>query len=179
MPKKCILVLGGARSGKSQFAQELAGKLGRKVLFVATGEARDEEMRARITQHQKDRPKSWRTLEAPTKLDKQIEEKTGAAQVVIIDCLTLLISNLMGDDPDYAKAEESIVYEIKQLVACMDKLNPTFIVVSNEVGLGLVPENKVGRTYRDLMGKVNQLIAQYADEVYLMVAGIPVKVKEK
>ena len=179
MSKKCIFVLGGARSGKSQFAQELAGKLGNKVLFVATGEARDEDMHARIAQHQKDRPKSWRTLEAPTKLGKQIEKKALDAQVVIIDCLTLLVSNLLGDNPDYAKVEKKVISEIKHLVACMDKLNPTFIVVSNEVGLGLVPENKLGRTYRDLMGKVNRIIAQHADEVYLMVAGMPVSVKKE
>ena len=179
MSKKCIFILGGARSSKSQFAQDLAGKLGRKVLFVATGEALDEEMQARITEHKKNRPKSWRTLEATTNIGKQIEKQANDAHVIIIDCLTLLISNLLGDNPDYANAEIKVLSEIKQLVACMDKLNATFIVVSNEVGMGLVPDNKTGRIYRDLLGKVNQHIAQHADEVYLMVAGIPVCVKKE
>ena len=98
MAGKCIFILGGARSGKSRFAQELAGKLGHKVLFIATGEPLDEEMQARIDQHKKIRPKSWRTLEIPTNIGKRLEEEIGDAEVVIVDCLTLLISNLLGDE---------------------------------------------------------------------------------
>ena len=177
MAEKSIFVLGGARSGKSCFAQDLAGKLGNKVLFVATGEALDEEMKARISQHQEARPESWRTLEASTNTGKQIEKRIGDAEVGIIDCLTLLVSNLLGDKPDYERAEEQLTSEINELIACMNKLNASFIIVSNEVGMGLVPENKLGRTYRDLLGKANQVIAQRVDEVYFMVAGLPVKVK--
>ena len=177
MAEKCVFILGGARSGKSRFAQELAGEPGSKVLFVATGEALDEEMKARIDQHKKGRPESWRTLEASTNIGKQIEKHIGDADVVIIDCLTLLVSNLLGDEPDYAKSEGQLTTEITALIACMDKLNASFIIVSNEVGMGLVPETKLGRMYRDLLGKANQLIAQRADEVSLMVAGLPIKVK--
>ena len=177
MDKKCVLILGGARSGKSSFAQELAKKLGDKVLFIATGEALDEEMQSRIEQHQKDRPKSWRTLETPSDLGPQIEKHIGDNKVVIIDCLTLLVSNLLGNESDYARAESRVTAEIDGLIACTRKVNAHFIIVSNEVGLGIVPENKTARIYRDLLGKANQLLAQRADEVYYMVAGIPVKIK--
>ncbi len=177
MANKCIFILGGARSGKSLFAQELAKKQSKKVLFVATGEALDEEMQARISQHKKVRPRSWRTLEIPLNIGKHIEKQFGDAEVVIIDCLTLLISNLLGNKLDYPQVEKQAMAEISQLIACMDRLDASFIIVSNEVGLGLVPETKLGRFYRDLLGKVNQILAQHADEVYFMVAGIPAKVK--
>ena len=177
MAEKSIFVLGGARSGKSCFAQNLAGKLGNKVLFVATGEALDEEMKARISQHQEARPESWRTLEASTNTGKQIEKRISDAEVVIIDCLTLLVSNLLGDELDYPEAEKHVMAEMDELVACMDRLAASFIIVSNEVGMGLVPETRLGRLYRDLLGKANQFVAQHASEVYFMVAGIPITVK--
>ncbi len=177
MTKKCILVLGGARSGKSRFAQELAGKLGNKVLFIATGEPLDEEMQARIDEHKKARPKSWRTLELPTNIGRQLEVDIGDADVVIIDCLTLLVCNRLGDELDYLKAEKQVMAEINELVSCTDKLDASFIIVSNEVGVGLVPETKLGRIYRDILGKANQLVAQHANEVYFIVAGIPAKIK--
>ena len=177
MAEKCIFILGGARSGKSCYAQELAGKLGTRVLFVATGEALDEEMQARIDEHRKARPGSWRTLEIATGIGKQIEKQIGDAGVVIMDCLTLLVSNLLGDKLDYPTAEKRVMVEMKQLVACINRLDASFIIVSNEVGMGLVPETRLGRLYRDLLGKANQLIAQHASEVYSMVAGIPIRVK--
>ena len=177
MAKKCILVLGGARSGKSHFAQELADKLGKKVLFVATGEALDGEMKARIKQHQESRPQSWQTLEAPTNLAQQIERHLGDSSIIVIDCITLLVSNLLGDEPDYVGAESNITVAINALITCMDKLDASFIIVSNEVGLGIVPENKSARIYRDLLGKANQFLAQNIDEVYLMVASIELRIK--
>ena len=177
MAKKTILILGGARSGKSHFAQELASRLSDKVLFVATGEALDTEMQARIEEHRKARPKSWRTLEISTDIGKRIEKQVSDAEVVIIDCLTLLISNLLKDEPDYLEAERRVTAEINLLISCIGKLDASFIIVSNEVGMGLVPENKLGRIYRDLLGKANQLIAQQVTDVHLMVAGIPTKVK--
>jgi len=177
LAKKYILILGGVRSGKSRFAQELAEKLSNKVLFIATGEPLDEEMQARIEEHKKARPKSWRTLEIPTNIGKQLEIEIGDTEVVIIDCLTLLVSNQLGEELDYLKAEKRVLAEINELIACMDKLNTSFIIVSNEVGTGLVPETRLGRLYRDLLGKANQLIAQRANEVYFTIAGIPVKIK--
>lgn len=177
MAKKCIFILGGVRSGKSRFAQELAGKLSHKVLFVATGEPRDEEMQARIDEHKKARPRNWRTLELPSNVGQQLESDIGDAQVVIIDCLTLLVANQLGDDPDYLKAEKRVRAEVDGLIAVIDRLNASFIIVSNEVGMGLVPANKLGRFYRDVLGKAHQLIAQRASEVYFMIAGIPMKIK--
>jgi adenosylcobinamide kinase/adenosylcobinamide-phosphate guanylyltransferase len=172
------LILGGARSGKSRFAQELAAKLGKKVLFVATGEPLDEEMRTRIDTHKKSRPIGWRTLEAPTSVARALRGKIGDAEVVIIDCITLLVSNLMGDeDTDVGIWEEKVSVEIKSLLALLKKSKANFIIVSNEVGLGLVPTTPIGRAYRDILGMANQMLARNADEVYLMVAGIPVILK--
>jgi adenosylcobinamide kinase/adenosylcobinamide-phosphate guanylyltransferase len=186
LDKRRILILGGARSGKSWFAQELAGKISKKVLFVATAEALDEDMRVRIKKHQSQRPPSWRTFEVSTGIAARIEEKVYDSEVVLIDCLTLLVSNLLlGNDrgfselcqTDVAETENRIVAEVDSLIKLMQKANATFILVSNEVGLGLVPDNSVGRAYRDLLGRANQLLAQHVDEVYFMVAGIPMKVK--
>ena len=177
MSKKCILILGGARSGKSQFAQNLASELSERVLFVATGEAGDEEMHSRIEEHKKSRPRIWRTLEAPARVGKKIRAQIGNADVAIIDCVTMLISNLLVGEGDDKYKERQITTEIGQLIKCIDKLGITFIIVSNEVGLGLVPENRLGRFYRDILGKVNQLLAQRADEIYFMVSGIQVKIK--
>lgn len=179
MAKQLTLLLGGARSGKSYYAQQLATKLGGNVLFVATGEALDEEMEARIAEHRKDRPQNWRTLEIPTGVGKGIERQIGDAQVVLIDCLTLLISNLLRGEPDYPEAENRVIAEINELIAVMDRLDASFVIVSNEVGMGLVPETKLGRIYRDLLGKANQLLASHATEVYLMVACLPVQVKRQ
>ena len=177
MAKKTILVLGGARSGKSRFAQELAKKLGSQVLFIATGEPLDDEMEARIEEHKKSRPDTWRTLEIPTDIGNRLEKEIGNAEVAIIDCLSLLVCNCMGDELDYQKAEKKVLAEIDGFIPCMNRLNTSFIIVSNEVGMGLVPDNKLGRFYRDLLGKANQLIAQHADEVYFMMTGIPMKIK--
>jgi adenosylcobinamide kinase/adenosylcobinamide-phosphate guanylyltransferase len=177
LAKQIILLLGGARSGKSHYAQQLAAELGKKVLFVATGEGLDEEMKSRIAEHKKDRPQNWRTLEIPTGVGKGIEKQIGDAEVVVIDCITLLISNLLRGEPDYPEAEKIIKAEINKLIAAMDKLNASFVIVSNEVGMGLVPETKLGRVYRDLLGKANQLLAGHATEVYLMLACLPVQVK--
>lgn len=177
MAKQCIFLLGGARSGKSHYAQELAGKLGNKVLFVATAEPLDDEMQTRIDKHKRSRPKSWRTIEAPVDIGRHIERQINNAEVIIIDCLTLLSSNILADSSGYLEAEEYVLNEITQLIACMDRLDASFIIISNEVGMGLVPENKLGRIYRDILGKINQLVARYATEVYFMAAGIPIKIK--
>jgi adenosylcobinamide kinase/adenosylcobinamide-phosphate guanylyltransferase len=177
LAKQIILLLGGARSGKSHYAQQLAGELGSKVLFVATGEALDDEMEARIAEHRKSRPGNWRTLEITTGIGKKIEKQIGDAEVVVIDCITLLISNLLRGEPENKAAEKIVRAEINELINTMDRLDACFIIVSNEVGMGLVPENKLSRIYRDLLGKANQLLASDATEVYLMLACLPVQVK--
>ncbi len=171
-------ILGGARSGKSRYAQELAARLGRRVLYVATAEALDEEMNSRIEAHKKSRPFTWRTLEAQTDVAKAISSEIGDAEVVVLDCLTLLISNLRGrDSTDIETWEKRVTAELETLISLME-VNPShFIIVSNEVSLGLVPPNPLGRAYRDILGLANQMLAKHAEEVYFMVAGIPIPLK--
>ncbi|NLL90717.1 MAG: bifunctional adenosylcobinamide kinase/adenosylcobinamide-phosphate guanylyltransferase [Dehalococcoidales bacterium] len=173
----CILITGGARAGKSSFAQKLAAESGGKVLFVATAEARDEDMRRRIEKHQKSRPSNWKTLESPSEVAKAISQNGGEYEVVVIDCITMLVSNVMLAADDEETAESAVINEIEALIKAMQTKPSAFIVVSNEVGLGIVPDNELSRNYRDLLGRANQLMAQYADEVYFMVAGIPVKIR--
>lgn len=185
LEKRCILILGGARSGKSRFAQKLAAEFGERVLYVATGEAGDEEMRQRIDRHRRNRPPSWRTLEVPTNVGRRIWEEIGGAQVVVLDCLTLLVSNVIGEhtalgapeEVDASLFEERLDLELYELMEAINSVRASCIMVSNEVGLGLVPANRLGRFYRDLLGKVNQALAERADQVYLMVAGIPLQLK--
>lgn len=183
---KSILITGGARSGKSTFARELALKSGEPVLFVATAEAGDEEMRQRIEKHRKERPATWATLEVRRRVGSHILKRIGPARTVVLDCVTLLVHNVLmhysdpaGERIEAPLVEEAVVAEIRELITCIDKVEASFIMVTNEVGLGLVPANNVGRLYRDLLGKANQMLAQHADEVYLMVAGIPVLIKAR
>ena len=181
---KNILITGGARSGKSRFAQELALRSGKPVFFVATASAGDEEMQQRIEEHRRTRPATWRTLEVTTHVGNEISQKIGGAQVVIVDCITLLVNNIFsqyanqsGERIDASLVEKEVTNEVSELVECINRIDASFIVVTNEVGTGLVPANQMGRVYRDLLGKANQLLAQQADEVYLMVAGLPVPIK--
>jgi adenosylcobinamide kinase/adenosylcobinamide-phosphate guanylyltransferase len=181
---KSTLIIGGARSGKSRFAQETAAKTGKAVLFVATAEAGDEEMRQRIEAHRKARPSAWKTLEVTTHVGSQISQNMGNTQTVILDCITMLINNVFqqhtrddNKDLDAVHIEKEVDEEIGELIKCMERSDADFIIVSNEVGLGLVPADPMSRLFRDLLGKANQMLAQHIDEVILMVAGIPVKVK--
>ena len=177
---RLILVLGGARSGKSTFAQQLAQELGgESVLFVATAEPGDQEMRRRIEKHRRERPSGWRTLEVPRDVGSAIRKHAGDARVVLVDCLTVLVSNLLTDasDPFAPEVEAQVVAEAEGLIICATGLSGHLIVVSNEVGLGLVPPNPLGRAYRDLLGRANQLLARSAAEVHFLVAGIPMKIK--
>ena len=174
------MITGGAHSGKSRFAQELAVKLGEPVLFVATAEAGDEEMKQRIDKHRKERPADWRTLEVTTRIGNGIKQSIGGEQVVIVDCITLLVNNIFsqyGGDNNERIIEEKVIAEINELIRCIEQVEATFIIVTNEVGLGLVPVNKTGRLYRDFLGKANQMLARHASEVYFMVAGLPMRVK--
>jgi adenosylcobinamide kinase / adenosylcobinamide-phosphate guanylyltransferase len=181
MAGELILVLGGARSGKSGQAQKLALELGgADVLYVATAQPLDEEMRTRVAAHQADRPSGWQTLEAPTLRGVALAEELGRARVVLVDCVTLLVSNALlaaGPDPSSPKAEAAVEGEIAALLDARLCSSAIWIVVSNEVGLGLVPDNVLGRVYRDMLGRVNRRLAAQADRVLLMVAGIPMRVK--
>jgi adenosylcobinamide kinase / adenosylcobinamide-phosphate guanylyltransferase len=178
---RLLLVLGGARSGKSAYAQRLAQELGGDdVLFVATAEAWDEDMAQRIARHQQERPAPWRTLETPRQVGQAIALHLHDTAVILVDCLTLLVSNTLlhcGASPDAAAAEAAVQEEVAALVEACQTTVATCIVVSNEVGLGLVPDNPLGRLYRDLLGRANQALAARAEAVYFMVAGLPVDVK--
>lgn len=175
MPKELILLLGGARSGKSRLALRLAAQRG-DVLFVATAEALDDEMRTRIAAHRRERPATWTTLEEPVDLPAALAHLAPSVATVVLDCLTLWVSNrlLLQADP---AADATILAETERLLDRYAGGTATWIVVSNEVGLGLVPDTELGRRYRDILGEVNQRFAQRADRVLLMVAGLPVDLK--
>ena len=150
------------------------------MLFVATAEARDDEMRQRIEAHKANRPSSWTTLETPTDIGENIRENVQNNKVVLLDCITLLVNaifNKFGENLDEKEIEEAVIKEIDELIDCMKNLDNDFIIVTNEVGLGLVPANEAGRFYRDILGKANSILAAACDQVYLMVSGLPVKVK--
>jgi adenosylcobinamide kinase / adenosylcobinamide-phosphate guanylyltransferase len=178
---KSTLITGGTRSGKSRLAFEMAIKTGGHVLFVATAEAGDEEMKQRIESHRKVRPTDWTTLEATIHIGREITRNIGQLKTVILDDITLLVSNIFQQNEgttDAVVIEKAVVKEIKELINCMEHSTARFIIVTNEVGLGIVPADRVSRLYRDLLGKANQMLAQYADEVILMVAGLPVSLKK-
>lgn len=183
-PKRLILVLGGARSGKSTYAEKLAAEASPegRVLYVATAEAWDDEMRARIAKHRAQRPAGWQTVEAPTGAGRAAAEAASDAEVVLIDCLTLLTSNVIIALPesamaDAARAEAAASAEVQEILRAYKASDATWIVVSNEVGLGLVPPTPLGRLYRDALGRVNQKLATEADTVLFMVAGLPMTLK--
>jgi adenosylcobinamide kinase/adenosylcobinamide-phosphate guanylyltransferase len=180
---RLILILGGARSGKSTHAQRLAEAHGGKVIFIATAEAQDDEMHDRIAAHQAERPADWQTLEIPYNVGEAFTRLSPPASVVLLDCLTLLVSNLLLlegniDQPDAALAEKRLDVEIRGLLEAIRGSHADWIIVSNEVGQGLVPPYPSGRVYRDLLGHANQRLAAQADEVYWMVAGIPVPIHD-
>ena len=187
MSQQLILLFGGARSGKSSYAEALATQLGDRVLYVATAQAGDEEMQARIEAHRQARSRTWRTVEAPTHVGQAIRAALAAdpVDVVLLDCLTLLVSNAILrdlaedalDSVDEEAARRRVESELDELLDALAASDPPGIVVSNEVGLGLVPPYPLGRVYRDLLGWANQRIAAAADRVYLMVAGLPVDIK--
>jgi adenosylcobinamide kinase/adenosylcobinamide-phosphate guanylyltransferase len=159
----------------------MAQKRGGDVLFVATAEARDGEMQRRIEAHRQARPSSWKTIEVSTHIGNQIARHIDKAQTVIIDCITLLVNNVFERHDEKADAswlERAVESEIKDLLDCITRSEAFFIIVSNEIGLGIIPADSVSRLYRDLLGRANQLLATYADEVYLMVAGLPVPIKK-
>jgi adenosylcobinamide kinase/adenosylcobinamide-phosphate guanylyltransferase len=181
---KFTFILGGARSGKSTYAERLAMQSGGRVLYVATAQAQDDEMRGRIAAHQRSRPASWQTRELSAELSSQLLAAPVLADVILVDCLTLLISNLVlkasadMDHPDAAAATTSVLVEIGGLLEAIRSIDAHWLIVSNEVGQGLVPPYPVGRLYRDLLGWANQRMAQAADEVIWMVAGIPVPIAQ-
>jgi adenosylcobinamide kinase/adenosylcobinamide-phosphate guanylyltransferase len=167
----CVtLVLGGARSGKSRHAQALAESGGGSLVFIATAQAFDEEMRDRIARHRADRDARWRTIEAPLALPGAIEAAAVSGTTVLVDCLTLWASNLL-------LADEDVHRRIAELEAALAVVEGCVILVSNEVGWGIVPDNALARRFRDVAGLLNQRVAAVADEVDFVVAGLAMKLK--
>lgn len=166
--KEIILVIGGCRSGKSSFALDYANEHFQHKVFLATCQALDGEMERRITRHREARGPDWTTVEEPKKLKEALESLRAQDDVVLIDCLTLWVSNLLMD----GETEEQILLHTENLVKLMKKVPQSIIAVSNEVGSGIVPENKVARTFRDIAGLVNQRVAACSDTVVLTIAGL-------
>jgi adenosylcobinamide kinase/adenosylcobinamide-phosphate guanylyltransferase len=177
---KLTLILGGARSGKSSFAEDMARRLGGDdVLYVATAEALDSEMQDRIEKHRAQRPSAWRTLEAPLHPGPMLLEQHPTESVFLLDCLTMLVSNLLlaHEHAGESAVEDAVQEAVRQIIAAASQTDAHLIIVSNEVGLGLVPANALGRIYRDVLGRANQTLARAADEVIFLVAGLPMIVK--
>ena len=167
-------MIGGCRSGKSGYALETAQKFpGDSKIFIATCIPHDDEMKLRVARHQQERSRHWHTVEAPLHLSEAIVEASGKADVLLVDCLTLWISNLLMENHD----SEQILDQVQSLTRAVSSATCPVILVSNEVGTGIVPENKLARLYRDLVGSANQAVAECADQVVWTVAGIPVTIK--
>ncbi len=164
-----IFITGPCRSGKSKFAVKIAKENFKNVVFIATGKEIDDEMKERIEKHKKTRPKEWKTVEEDIDIENFIE----SGNDYIIDCITTWITNLMLKN----YGEKEIINKVKNLIIKIRKEKCCAIIVSNEVGWGIVPENKIARDFRDIIGKVHQLISENSDYVYLIVSGIPLKLK--
>ena len=169
-----IFVIGGCRSGKSSHALQIAeGMPGDRKIYIATCVPQDDEMKQRVARHQRERSQAWVTIEEPLGLAEVISKNSPKTDVMLVDCLTLWLSNLLMETTNEAK----LAGKISQLTDALKNATCPIILVSNEVGTGIVPENKLARQYRDLTGQANQAVAKTADKVIWMVAGIPVKVK--
>jgi adenosylcobinamide kinase/adenosylcobinamide-phosphate guanylyltransferase len=165
-----MLVLGGARSGKSTFAEKHVLESGLSPYYIATSQAWDDEMRARINTHKERRSSIWTNIEAPDDLETALTAADDESHIILVDCLTLWVTNLMMAKADIAARSES-------LCAVLQDMKAPVVLVSNEVGLGIVPENDMARAFRDHAGRLHQEIAAMADEVYFIAAGLPLKMK--
>ncbi|UFS72352.1 bifunctional adenosylcobinamide kinase/adenosylcobinamide-phosphate guanylyltransferase [Geomonas sp. RF6] len=171
---KIVLVTGGARSGKSRFAEQLAEGYPPLRGYLATAEPRDAEMTERIARHQERRGAGWETVEEPLELLAALQRNEGRYSIFLVDCITLWLSNLLfaleGD-------ASQIISRVRELAAAFSTFSTPLILVTNEVGMGIVPEHPLARTFRDLAGEANQIIAAAADEVYVSISGMPLKLK--
>jgi adenosylcobinamide kinase/adenosylcobinamide-phosphate guanylyltransferase len=171
------LVIGGARSGKSRFAQSL-GANARRAFYIATARAEDAEMEARIAEHRRQRPPHWCTIEAPLAIADAVERYCGECEFLLLDCLTVWLSNFCWEHREESQSdiETAALREVRRVAEVASESQ--IVIVTNEVGGGLVPETALGRFFRDLQGRVNQEAARLADRVFLVVAGIPVTIKQ-
>jgi len=170
---RTIFISGGARSGKSRLAERLGESFGAPLCYLATGEARDGEMAERIASHRQRRGPSWETVEEPLQLVAAIRAADGRYRAILVDCLTLWLSNLLFQHDAVAP----VLVEVKALAELLPTLQTPLILVSNEVGMGIVPENALARSFRDLAGEANQILAAAAEEAYVTISGIPLKLK--
>ncbi len=178
---RLILVTGGARSGKSSFAEQYAARHGRRIAYIATSQVLDEEMKFRVGLHRGRRPADWDTYEAPFDVHEAVREAAAGHDMLLLDCLTVYISNLLcsrEDAEDQAGNYELVKEACDKLVAAVQSGSASLVVVTNEVGDGIVPVNRLAREFRDLAGLANQLLARQAEEVFLVTAGIPVNIKQ-
>jgi len=173
MPNRIYFITGGARSGKSAFAEKLASGLTGKRAYLATAQALDPEMAARIEKHRNDRGGAWDTYEEPLAVAELLKKLSGRYDVVLLDCLTLWLSNIMA----HTDGDGVVSSREHELVMAIRGFGGACIVVSNEVGLGIVPDNPLARKFRDFAGMLNQKVASAADEVYFTASGIPMKIK--
>jgi len=173
--KSVTLVLGGARSGKSRYAQQLATRAN-KVTFFATAYASDDEMRRKIERHRQDRPASWKTVEVRVELDSALREHVADSEILLVDCLTLYAANIMSHEREN---KELMGKRVERLCETLRTLSTPVILVSNEVGSGVVPSFPTGVLFRDVLGELNQKVAQIADNVLVMFAGLPLALKGK
>ena len=172
--KKVIFVTGGARSGKSAFSEQAAKALGKDLVYIATMEPLDGEMKARIKKHISRRGKDWKTIEEPLKVVETLKKNDKNGRVFLMDCLTLFISNHMLNGVSGSGLEK----KARELASFCKSCKASVVIVSNEVGMGLVPDNALGRKFRDAQGIANKIIAAAADEVFFTVSGIPIQVKQ-
>ncbi len=170
---KITFILGGARSGKSSYALKMAQKRHKKVAFIATCEPKDLEMKKRIAAHKNFRPKNWQTFEEPKDIYGLLKSIGDKFELIILDCLTLWVSNLLLKGLN----EEKLIDEIQRILDLLKKIKAKSVIVSNEVGLGIVPGNKLSRDFRDITGKINQIVAKKAEEVIFMASGLSLKIK--
>ena len=179
---RLVLVTGGARSGKSSFAERFVAAHGTKIAYIATAQIFDDEMRYRVKLHRERRPASWQTYEAPLSAETAIAEAAKTHDTLLFDCLTVYLSNLLCQLPEEQLRDEAAVYRLAQdaaakLIAAAQASGALCVFVTNEVGAGIVPENALARLYRDIAGLTNQAFARAAEAVYLTISGIPVEIK--
>jgi adenosylcobinamide kinase/adenosylcobinamide-phosphate guanylyltransferase len=173
-----IIITGGARSGKSIFAEKRAREFGASLCYLATAQTRDEEMDERVRRHRERRGAEWTTVEEPVHLSQALARSDGQFQVILVDCLTLWISNLLFKYEEIGEnVEERINQALHRLRSTLQTMITPVILVTNEVGMGIVPDNRLSRLFRDLAGSVNQNLAGGADEVHVVISGIPLRLK--
>ena len=174
---RIVFITGGARSGKSGFAEQMAAGFGAPLCYLATAQALDGEMDQRISRHQQRRGDAWQTIEEPLRLAHALEANDGIFKAILLDCLTLWLSNLLLYEEMGEETEPRIMSEVHRLATTLQGMTTPIIIVSNEVGMGIVPENTLARMFRDIAGQTNQMVAAAADEAWLVASGIPLKLK--